>query len=85
MQSTPNPYRARNSGYYGPRTLGGLAAYLLMPPMFVALLAVPGIVLSLLLGALSALVVAKLKDNPALATVVEESRSMPSWLPTSRQ
>lgn len=84
MKSTHNPYGARATRYHRPRTMGGVVVYLLVPPVFVALLAAPGIVLSLLLGFLSGLVVAKLKDSPLLATLTKVSGSVPTYVPGYR-
>lgn len=78
MNVTPDPDTTGEAGYHGPRTFRGLVVYLMIAPVVVALLVVPVVVISMILGALSGLFVAKVKDSSLLATRNRESSSASS-------
>lgn len=55
--------RPMGAPYRGPRTLGGLAVYLLAIPAFLAVLIAPGLVLAALLGAATATMALRAADR----------------------
>lgn len=60
MRQTPNPIPPDHRDGY---TLGGIALFALLPPLFVVALSVPTLVLAAGLGALTALLAGRVTDR----------------------
>jgi len=78
MHTVPTSRRPTDPSYRGPRTVGGIPVYLLAPPLVVAALAVLGSIAAAATGAVTALVVQKLRNRRRWRSGPAEPRSAPS-------